>query len=198
MVVALDAALQREGGVNWWLTTLKGLVEIGALAGLTSVVTVNLMAQPRVFLAMATDGLLPAWARRLHPRLRTPHVSTMVTGTGVALAAGFTPVDVLGHLVSIGTLFAFIVVSIGVLVLRRTSPDLPRPFRVPFVPYLPIAAVLACLTLMASLPWKTWERLLIWMAIGMAVYAVYGYRHSVLRRAGGKSICSREPWTCSF
>jgi APA family basic amino acid/polyamine antiporter len=182
MIVALDAALQRAGGVNWWLSTLKGLVEIGALAGLTSVVTINLMAQPRVFYAMATDGLLPAWFRRLHPRWQTPHVSTLVTAVGVAVAAGLTPVDVLGHLVSIGTLFAFVVVSIGVLVLRRTSPDLPRPFRVPLVPYLPIAAVVVCVALMASLPWATWERLFVWMALGMLVYAGYGYRHSVLRK----------------
>jgi APA family basic amino acid/polyamine antiporter len=182
MVVALDAALVRVGGVSWVLTALKGLVEIGALAGLTSVVTINLMAQPRIFYAMAKDGLLPGWAGRLHPRWQTPHVSTIVTGLAVAVAAGLTPVDVLGHLVSIGTLFAFIIVSIGVLVLRRTSPELPRPFRVPLVPYMPIAAVLVCFALMASLPWETWERLFIWMAIGMAIYAGYGYRHSVARR----------------
>jgi APA family basic amino acid/polyamine antiporter len=182
MVVALDAAIARHGGAATWLTALKWLVEIGALAGLTSVVTINLMAQPRIFYAMAADGLLPRWAGHLHPRWKTPHVGTIVTGLAVAVAAGLTPVDVLGHLVSIGTLFAFAVVSIGVLVLRRTSPDLPRPFRVPFVPALPIASVVVCLALMASLPWETWERLFIWLAIGLVIYAVYGYRHSVARR----------------
>ncbi len=183
MIVALDAAIGRAGGTHAWLSFLKGIVEIGALAGLTSVVTVTLMAQPRVFHAMATDGLLPAWAQRLHPRWRTPHISTLVTGLGVAMAAGLTPVSVLGHLVSIGTLFAFAIVSIGVLVLRRTSPDLPRPFRVPWSPVIPLASVAACLVLMASLPWETWERLITWMAVGLAIYAAYGYRHSVLRKA---------------
>jgi APA family basic amino acid/polyamine antiporter len=182
MIVALDAAIARSEGAQALLTFLKGIVEIGALAGLTSVVTVTLLAQPRIFYAMASDGLLPRWAQRLHPRWRTPHISTLVTGLFVAAAAGLTPVDVLGHLVSIGTLFAFVIVSIGVLVLRRTAPDLPRPFRVPLTPWLPIASVLACLALMASLPWKTWERLFVWLAIGLAIYAGYGYRNSVLRR----------------
>jgi APA family basic amino acid/polyamine antiporter len=139
------------------------------------------MAQPRIFLAMAQDGLLPAVAGRLHHRWRTPYVSSIVTGIGVAIAAGLTPVDVLGHLVSIGTLFAFVVVSAGVLVLRRTSPDLPRPFRVPFAPWLPLLAIVVCFALMASLPWDTWRRLFVWMGIGMVVYAVYGYRNSRLR-----------------
>ena len=134
MIVALDAAIARADGARAWLTFLKAIVEIGALAGLTSVVTVTLLAQPRIFYAMATDGLLPPWAQRLHPRWRTPHISTLVTGLVVAVAAGLTPVTVLGTLVSIGTLFAFVIVSIGVLVLRRTSPDLPRPFRVPWSP----------------------------------------------------------------
>jgi basic amino acid/polyamine antiporter, APA family len=186
MVVAIDAALSRVGGVSWMLSVLKGLVEVGALAGLTSVVTVNLMAQPRIFYAMANDGLLPRWASRLHPRWHTPHLSTIVTGLAVAVAAGLTPVDVLGHLVSIGTLFAFAIVSIGVLVLRRTSPDLPRPFRVPFVPFLPVLSVVVCVLLMASLPWDTWRRLFVWMALGMVIYAGYGYRHSVARRAAAR------------
>jgi basic amino acid/polyamine antiporter, APA family len=192
MVLALDTAMA-SGAAGWGLTILKGLVEIGALAGLTSVVTINLMAQPRIFYAMAKDGLLPAWAGRLHPAWQTPHVSTLVTGLAVAVAAGLTPVDVLGHLVSIGTLFAFIIVSIGVLVLRRTQPDLPRPFRVPFMPWMPIAAVLVCFALMASLPWETWERLFIWMAIGMAIYAAYGYRHSVVRRALTSTGSTEQP-----
>jgi APA family basic amino acid/polyamine antiporter len=184
MIVALDAAIGRAGGTQAFLIFLKAIVEIGALAGLTSVVTVTLMAQPRIFYAMATDGLLPAWAQRLHPRFRTPHISTLVTGLFVATAAGLTPVAVLGQLVSIGTLFAFVIVSIGVLVLRRTSPDLPRPFRVPWSPWLPLASIAACLALMASLPWETWERLLIWMAIGLAIYAGYGYRHSTAGATG--------------
>jgi APA family basic amino acid/polyamine antiporter len=184
MIVALDAVIARTpaGLGGSWLWLMKWLVEIGAIAGLTSVVTVMMMAQPRIFYAMAQDGLLPAWAKTLHPRWRTPHVSTMVTGVGVSVAAGLTPVSVLGELVSIGTLFAFIIVSLGVLTLRYTSPDLPRPFRVPFVPVMPILAILVCFALMASLPRETWERLIIWMALGMVFYAVYGYRNSLLRR----------------
>jgi APA family basic amino acid/polyamine antiporter len=183
MIVALDAALGRAtvDAAIWWLRAMKGLVEIGALAGMTSVVMVQMMAQSRILYAMANDGLLPPWARLTHPRWRTPHVATVVTGLGVGIAAGLTPISVLGQLVSIGTLFAFIIVSIGVIVLRRTSPDLPRPFRVPLMPWTPILSVVVCLALMASLPLSTWERLFVWMAIGMVIYAAYGYRHSVLR-----------------
>jgi APA family basic amino acid/polyamine antiporter len=187
MIVALDAALGRSTMATaiWWLRGVKGLVEIGALAGMTSVVMVQMMAQSRILYAMANDGLLPPWAKLTHPRWRTPHVATVVTGLGVGIAAGLTPITILDQLVSIGTLFAFIIVSIGVIVLRRVSPELPRPFRVPFMPWTPILAVIVCLALMASLPQSTWERLFIWMAIGMVIYATYGYRHSALRRSGG-------------
>ena len=132
-------------------------------------------------MAMSKDGLLPAWAGRLHPRFRTPHVSTFVTGIVVALAAGLTPIGALGNLVSIGTLMAFVIVSLGVIVLRRTRPDLPRPFRMPLVPLLPILSALVSLVLMMSLPWKTWERLIIWMVTGVILYFAYGYRNSRLR-----------------
>jgi APA family basic amino acid/polyamine antiporter len=115
-------------------------------------------------------------------------VTTLITGAIVTLAAGFTPIGVLGELVSIGTLFAFVVVSLGVLVLRRTRPDLPRPFRAPGFPAVPIASALASLGLMASLPWSTWERLLIWMGIGVAIYAVYGRRHSKLAQSEANSM----------
>jgi APA family basic amino acid/polyamine antiporter len=184
MIVALDAALGRTAmdAAASWLRVLKGLVEIGALAGMTSVVMVQMMAQSRIFYAMANDGLLPPWAKATHPRWRTPHIATVVTGLGVGVAAGLTPISVLDQLVSIGTLFAFIIVSIGVIVLRRTSPDLPRAFRVPLMPWTPILAVVVCLALMGSLPYSTWERLIIWMAIGLLIYGTYGYRHSVLRR----------------
>ena len=192
MVAALDyaqtqARMQSGGGAVWWLSLLKGLVELGALAGMTSVVMVTMLGQSRIFYAMSTDGLLPSWVKSMHPRWRTPHLSTLVTGVGVALAAGLTPISVLGQLVSIGTLFAFIVVSIGVIALRRTSPDLPRPFKVPFMPWLPMLSVVVCLALMASLPWETWERLIVWMAVGLVVYAAYGYRRSVLRHGKGWS-----------
>ena len=116
----------------------------------------------------------------VHPRFGTPHLTTIATGVVVALAAGLTPIDVLGHMVSIGTLFAFVVVSAGVLVLRRTHPDLPRPFRVPWSPVVPALSALVSLALMLSLPGETWTRLFVWMGIGIAIYFVYGYRRSRL------------------
>jgi APA family basic amino acid/polyamine antiporter len=145
---------------------------------------VQILAQPRIFMSMANDGLLPAWAARIHPRFGTPHVTTIITGLIVAVAAGFTPISVLGNLVSIGTLFAFVIVSIGVLVLRRTQPSLPRPFRTPWVPFIPIASALVSLFLMLSLPIETWERLAIWMAIGVVVYFGYGRRKAALAGPG--------------
>ena len=182
MIVALDAAaLRSSGSAHAMLSGLKLLVEFGAIAGLTSVMLVTMMAQPRIFRAMAIDGLLPDWAARIHPRWRTPHVTTIITGVAVAAAAGFTGVSTLGQLVSIGTLFAFVVVALAVIFLRARRPDLHRPFRVPLAPFLPIAAVAVCLLLMASLPWATWERLVIWMAIGLVIYFAYGYRHSRVR-----------------
>jgi APA family basic amino acid/polyamine antiporter len=158
------------------------LVKLGALAGLSSVMVVMMLGQPRVFYSMAKDGLLPPWARRVHPRFRTPHVTTIITGIAVAVAAGFTPIRILGELVSIGTLMAFVIVSIGIIFLRRQRPELKRPFRTPLVPLVPILSVLVSLSLMASLPRETWERLVIWMAVGIVIYFAYGYRHSELRK----------------
>jgi APA family basic amino acid/polyamine antiporter len=147
------------------------------------VMVVMMLAQPRIFLAMSNDGLLPKWAGVVHPRFKTPHISTIVTGVVVAIAAGLTPIATLGALVSIGTLMAFVIVSIGIIVLRRTRPDLPRPFRMPWVPVLPALSALVALALMLGLPWATWERLIIWMVIGVAIYFAYGYRRSRLRTA---------------
>jgi APA family basic amino acid/polyamine antiporter len=185
MAVAVDAARIKAQGTAWagLLNIMPLVVKLGAVAGLSSTIIVQMMAQPRIFMAMAQDGLLPAWAARVHERFRTPHVTTLITGGIVTLASGFTPINVLGELVSIGTLFAFVVVSLGVLVLRRTRPDLPRPFRAPGFPAVPIASALASLALMAGLPWPTWERLLIWMGIGIVIYALYGRRHSRLAAA---------------
>jgi APA family basic amino acid/polyamine antiporter len=183
MIVALDAAALRSGGgAHVMLSGMKLLVELGALAGLTSVMLVTMLAQPRIFRAMALDGLLPDWAARIHPRWRTPHVTTVITGVAVAAAAGFTGVSILGQLVSIGTLFAFVVVALAVIFLRARRPDLHRPFRVPAAPFLPLAAVAVCMLLMASLPRATWERLVIWLSIGLVIYFGYGYRHSRARR----------------
>ena len=191
LVVAIQAAAGRAAGTGWETTMaiVQILVTVGALAGLSSVMVVMMLAQPRIFLSMSKDGLLPAWAGRLHPRYRTPHISTIVTGVVVAIAAGLTPIGTLGNLVSIGTLMAFVIVSLGIIVLRRTRPDLPRPFRMPLVPLLPILSAVVSFVLMLSLPWSTWERLMIWMAIGVVVYFTYGYRHS---RLGNRSAGVQE------
>lgn len=184
MALAVDAARVKAMGTSWHgvLDFMPLVVKLGAIAGLSSTILVQMMAQPRIFMSMSQDGLLPAWASTIHPRFQTPHVTTIATGVTVALAAGLTPIDVLGELVSIGTLFAFVVVALGIIVLRRRRPDLERPFRAPGVPWIPAASAMVSFALMASLPWRTWERLLLWMALGFLVYFGYGYRHSKLRR----------------
>src|SRR5262249_56373483 len=163
MVGAMDGGAAGAAGTVWAsvMHGLRLLVVVGTLAGLSSVMLVMMLAQPRIFYAMANDGLLPGWARAIHPRFRTPHVTTIVTGIAVSIAAGFTGIATLGNLVSIGTLMAFVIVSIAIVFLRRSRPDLERPFRVPFVPVLPAAAAVVSLILMASLPWATWERLIV-------------------------------------
>ena len=183
LVIAIEAAAGRAAGTPWapLMNALTILLTLGAVAALSSVMVVMMLAQPRIFLAMSKDGLMPKWAGVIHPRFKTPHISTIVTGVVVAIAAGLTPIATLGSLVSIGTLMAFVIVSIGVIVLRRTRPDLPRPFRMPWVPVLPALSALVALLLMLGLPRETWERLIIWMALGMAFYFVYGYRRSRLR-----------------
>jgi basic amino acid/polyamine antiporter, APA family len=183
LVLTIQAAADRAAGTSWagLMAVVRVLVTVGGLAALSSVMVVMMLAQPRIFLSMSRDGLLPAWAGRIHPRYHTPHISTLVTGVVVAIAAGLTPIGTLGTLVSIGTLMAFVIVSIGIIVLRRTRPDLPRPFRMPWVPLLPILSAAVSLVLMLGLPRSTWERLIIWMAIGIVVYFAYGQRHSRLR-----------------
>ena len=138
LVVAIEAAAGRAAGTPWapLMNALTILLTLGAVAALSSVMVVMMLAQPRIFLAMSKDGLMPAWAGRVHPRFGTPHVSTIVTGVVVAIAAGLTPIATLGSLVSIGTLMAFVIVSIGIIVLRRTRPELPRPFKMSMVPVL--------------------------------------------------------------
>lgn len=183
MAVAVDAARVQAAGSPWEsvLALMPFIVKLGAIAGLSSTILVQMMAQPRIFMSMSQDGLLPAWASAIHPRFKTPHLTTIMTGVTVGLASGFTPIDVLGELVSIGTLFAFVVVALGIIVLRKRRPELDRPFRTPGVPWVPAASAIVSFALMASLPWATWERLIAWMGLGLVVYFGYGYRHSRLR-----------------
>ncbi|MPY91335.1 MAG: amino acid permease [Luteitalea sp.] len=194
MAVAVDAARGAAAGTSFagLMGAMPFLVKLGAIAGLSSVMVVMLLGQSRVFFSMARDGLLPPWARAVHSRFRTPYITSIVTGVAVAIAAGFTPINILGELVSIGTLLAFVIVSLGIIVLRYRRPDLERPFKTPLVPLIPILSVIVSLALMLGLPAETWERLLIWMAIGFVVYFVYGYRHSVLRHTSETAISS-EP-----
>lgn len=159
----------------------QALVSAGALAGMTSVLLVFQLGQPRIFMAMARDGLLPQYFARLHARFRTPYITTIWTGVVVGGVAMLTDIGSLADLTNIGTLFAFCLVCIGVIILRRTDPGRRRPFRVPMVPLLPILGVLMCLALMLSLPILTWLRFFVWLAIGMVIYFLYSVRHSRLR-----------------
>lgn len=164
-------------GLFW----LRPIIKIAAIAGLSSVILVMLMGQPRIFFSMAKDGLLPPIFSRIHPRYKTPYVSTIITGLVAIILAGILPIDILGHLVSIGTLLAFAIVCIGVVILRVKRPDIKRAFKTPFVPVVPILGAGICLLQMFSLPLDTWYRLIAWMALGLLIYFTYGIKKSKLR-----------------
>ncbi|MGW3988482.1 amino acid permease [Streptomyces sp. NPDC004830] len=179
--LSIDAPLAdafKATGHPWF----AGFISFGAAVGLTTVCMILLLGQTRVFFAMSRDGLLPRFFSHVHPRFKTPHRPTILLGVIIAVLAGFTPLTELAALVNIGTLFAFVVVAIGVIILRRTRPDLPRSFRTPWVPVIPILSVCASLWLMINLPAETWVRFGIWMAAGFLVYFLYGRSHSRLAK----------------
>ncbi|MCB4805350.1 APA family basic amino acid/polyamine antiporter [Methylobacterium brachiatum] len=171
-------------GIGWFAL----LIKLGALTGLTTVILVLLYGQSRIFFTMANDGLLPKLFAHVHPTYQTPYRSQALIGAAVALVAALVPIHILGEMVSIGTLAAFILVCGSVIYLRRTDRHMKRPFRAPAVPVVPILGILFCLLLMVGLPLDTWLRLVIWMAIGLVIYFFYGRRHSVLRRKEGNAV----------
>jgi APA family basic amino acid/polyamine antiporter len=169
LAVGIDAT-----GLTW----LSPVIKVSAIFGLFSTMLVQLLGQTRIFFSMARDGLLPRVFGSVHARYKTPHVSTIVTGVVCAFVAGLTPIEVLGQLVSIGTLLAFVLVCIGVVILRKTAPENRRPFRTPGVPWVPALGAIICLAQMVGLPGETWVRLVIWLAIGLVIYFMYGHRHA--------------------
>src|SRR5438046_10043604 len=167
----------RRVGLTW----MQYLVAFGAMTGITSVLLVMMLSQPRVMLALARDGLVPkGFFGDVHPKFRTPWKSTILTGLFVGAMAGLIPLSILAEMTSIGTLFAFVIVCGAVLVMRKTNPNAVRPFRAPFVPLVPILGILTCLLLMFSLPVANWCRLIIWLLIGFVTYFAYVRRHSVM------------------
>jgi APA family basic amino acid/polyamine antiporter len=171
----------------------QALISAGALAGITSVLLVFQLGQPRIFMAMARDGLLPQYFAQIHPKFRTPHITTIWTGVFVGGIAAVVDIGSLADLTNIGTLFAFILVCLGVIVLRRTQPSRPRPFRVPLVPLFPILGVIFCFVLMLSLPLETWGRFVGWLVIGLIIYGCYGFWRSKLRNGIDTGITEDQP-----
>jgi APA family basic amino acid/polyamine antiporter len=172
----------KQVGLGW----AQFLVSLGALAGITSVLVVMMLSQPRVLLAIARDGLLPPkFFGAIHEKFRTPWKSTILTGFFVAVLAAALPLELLAELVNIGTLFAFVIVCAAVLIMRKTHPEAERPFRVPFGPVIPVLGVFCCLVLMFSLPPENWLRLFVWLAVGLLIYLFYGRRHSIMEKMKG-------------
>jgi APA family basic amino acid/polyamine antiporter len=186
IAIGINAIVEQRGWTPGAAHTFTFFIKLGALAGLTSVILVMMLGQTRVFYAMSKDGLLP-WFDRTHEKYKTPHVATVLTGCCVAIAGGALPMHIVGELVSIGTLLAFVLVCLGVPLLRRSNPTQPRPFKVPAPWAIGILGALSCLYVMIGLPPDTWLRLLVWLVIGFAVYFGYGRAHSVLQKSAAKS-----------
>ena len=183
LAVGIDAT-----GLTWF----SPVVKVSALFGLFSTMLVQLLGQTRIFYSMSRDGLLPAFFSAVHPRFRTPHLSTILTGCVVAFAAGMLPISVLSQLVSIGSYLAFVLVCIGVIVLRRTAPNVERPFRTPGVPWVPVLGALVCVSQMVSLPWATWERLLVWLCLGLVMYFGYSRQRAMAKREARLAVSGEE------
>jgi basic amino acid/polyamine antiporter, APA family len=182
-------ALQLAEGSPRLLSLSRLVVSLGAVIAMSSVLLVFQLGQPRIFMSMSRDGLLPPFLSRVHPRFKTPYIGTIITGLFVATFAAFANIAEVVDLTNIGTLFAFVLVSAGVIVLRRLEPDRPRPFRAPLVPLTPIISIVACLYLMLQLPKLTWIRFGIWLALGLVIYLFYGIRNSRLgKRQAGRDL----------
>jgi APA family basic amino acid/polyamine antiporter len=178
----LTMALQYANIQNWG-NLFIGIVAFGSVIAHTAVLLVFQLGQPRIFFSMARDGLLPQNFAKVHPKYRTPYVTTIFTGLAVGIVSMFTSIDEMVDLTNIGTLFAFVLVCIGIIILRKREPNRPRSFKTPLVPLIPILGVLSCLYLMLGLPWITWARFGIWLIVGMFIYFMYGYKKSMLRRS---------------
>ena len=176
----LTMALQ-YANIERWGNVFVGIVAFGSVVAHTAVLLVFQLGQPRIFFSMARDRLLPQSFARVHPRFRTPHVTTILTGVAVGVCAMFTSIDEMVDLTNIGTLFAFILVCVGILILRKREPTRPRAFKTPWVPFVPIAGIVSCFYLMMGLPWITWIRFALWLALGLVIYFMYGYKRSGLR-----------------
>jgi APA family basic amino acid/polyamine antiporter len=175
-------ALQFASGPPALLNASRLIIALGAVIAMGSVLLVFQLGQPRIFFSMARDGLLPPVLAKVHPKYKTPYVGTILTGVFVASFAAFANIAEVVDLTNIGTLFAFVLVSAGVIFLRRIDPERPRPFRVPWVPLTPLISIVACIYLMVQLPGVTWIRFGIWLVVGLVIYFTYGYTHSTLRR----------------
>ena len=162
--------------MNW----IAGVISFGAVFATTSVLLVFQLGQPRIFFSMARDGLLPRWAAAVHPRYRTPYVTTILTGVAVGVCSAVSNINKVVELCNIGTLFAFVLVAAGVIVLRRSEPNRPRPFRTPLYPWVPLGAIVSCLWLMLETPLVTWIRFLVWLVVGLGIYFAYGFWRSAL------------------
>ena len=170
------AAAFSQAGVHW----AAGIISVGAVISLTGVLLVFQLGQPRIFYSMSRDGLLPAYFAKIHPKYKTPHVTTIWTGIAVAAVSAVANINEIVELTNIGTLFAFVLVNVGIIVLRKTDPHLHRSFKTPWVPWIPLAGIAMCLYLMLGLPAITWYRFGIWLLVGLLIYFLYGYRHSRL------------------